>query len=185
MRPLLGVRIVGAPCRSARNQLALLSNTMTKPLRRLADAPPAPANDAGEDPMALADALQIACWRVIRRMRPLERLEGVSAPALWVLGIVIDNPGVTPSGIAAAEQVSLPTVSRSLKELDDAGLIERRPDPDDRRTQRLHATTVGVRRMKDGRRRRVSRLAMALQRLSPKDRAQIARATELLRALEE
>jgi DNA-binding MarR family transcriptional regulator len=157
--------------------------TMTKALRKIDDLPASPANDVVEDPMMLADALQTACWQVIRRMRPLERLEGVNAHALWVLTIIADKPGVTPSAVAAAEQVSLPTVSRSLKELDEAELIERRPDPNDRRTQRLYATALGMRRLKDGRRRRLSRLAMALQKLKPKERAQLARAAELLRAL--
>jgi DNA-binding MarR family transcriptional regulator len=156
---------------------------MTKLFRKVDDLAASPANDLAEDPMVLADALQTACWQVIRRMRPLERLEGVNAPALWVLTIIADKPGITPSGVASAEQVSLPTVSRSLKELDEAGLIERRADPMDRRTQRLYATALGMRRLKDGRRRRVGRLAVALQALKPKDRAELARAAELLRAL--
>lgn len=133
--------------------------------------------------MGLADALQLTCWNVVGRMRPLERLEGVNLPALWALGIIAARPGITPSGIAAAGQVSLPTVSRSLKELDEGGMIERRPDLKDRRTQRLYVTTLGMRRFRDGRRRRVSRLATVLQDMKPEERAQLARAVELLQAL--
>jgi DNA-binding MarR family transcriptional regulator len=138
-----------------------------------------------EDPMALADALHAAALMLFRRMRPMERLEGVSGPALLTLAQVALSPGITPSSLAAIEQVSLPTVSRAIKELDAAGLIERRPDPDDRRTQRLHATSAGLRRLKDGRRRRVGRLAATLQRLAPEDRLALGRAVELLRALTE
>ncbi len=156
---------------------------MTKLRRTTDDLIDPPANDMAEDPMMLADALQTACWQLVRQLRPLERLEGVNLPALWVLTIIADQPGITPSGVANAEKVSLPTVSRSLKELDEAGLLERRPDPKDRRTQRLYVTALGMRRMKDGRRRRVSSLAVTLQRMKPKERAQLARAAELLRAL--
>jgi DNA-binding MarR family transcriptional regulator len=144
-----------------------------------------PREALAADAMALADALHAASWVMLRRLRPLERLEGVSVPAIWALNLIVLNPAITPSEIAEAEGVSLPTVSRALKELDGAGLVERRADPNDARTQRLHATALGVRRLKDGRRRRVGRLAAALQKLPEKDRAALARAAVALRALGE
>jgi DNA-binding MarR family transcriptional regulator len=146
-------------------------------------ARPAAPETVAADAMALADALHAATWMLLRRMRPLEKLEGISSPAIWTLASVVERPGSTPSQLANEAQVSLPTVSRAVKELDGAGLVERRPDPDDRRTQRLHATPLGLRRLKDGRRRRISRLAAALQKLDEKDRLALARAAELLRAL--
>lgn len=146
-------------------------------------ARPAAPEAVAADAMALADALHAATWMLLRRMRPLEKLEGISGPAIWTLASIVERPGITPSQLANEAQVSLPTVSRAVKELDGAGLIERRPDPEDRRTQRLHATSLGLRRLKDGRRRRISRLAAALQKLDAKDRLALARAAELLRAL--
>jgi DNA-binding MarR family transcriptional regulator len=147
------------------------------------DAGAATPETLASDARALADALHGGAWMLMRRMRPLERLEGVSGPAIWTLSSIVEHPGITPSALAHDAAVSLPTVSRAVKELDEAGLIERRPDPNDRRTQRLHATALGGRRLKDGRRRRISRLAVALQTLDVKDRVALARAAALLKAL--
>jgi DNA-binding MarR family transcriptional regulator len=97
--------------------------------------------------------------------------------------VIVFNPGVTPTALAEAEQVSAPTVSRALKELDGQGLIERRATPDDRRSQTLFPTPKGKRRLENGRKARVARLARALGKLPAADRVALERAVRALGSL--
>lgn len=47
------------------------------------------------------------------------------------------------SRLAAGADLSPPTVSRMLDDLEACGLVERRPDPDDRRVARARLTAAG------------------------------------------
>lgn len=131
----------------------------------------------------LADRLHSAAIRLLRRLRQEDAHAGVSGPGLSALSVLAFNDGLTPTALAHIEQVSLPTVSRALKELDAQDLIERRVDPEDRRSQRLHVTDAGRARFAEGRARRVDRLARALDTLSPEDRDTLARAVRVLAGL--
>ncbi|GAB4278961.1 MAG: hypothetical protein Kow0056_11740 [Coriobacteriia bacterium] len=62
------------------------------------------------------------------------------AVLLWVLS---KNDGSTQSELAEVLCVSKPTVSVMLTKLEEAGLIERRPDDDDRRVRRIWLTEAG------------------------------------------
>ncbi len=69
---------------------------------------------------------------------------------------------------------------RTLRALEREGLVERAPDPADRRLVRLRATPEGERVLHEGRRRRVARLAAAVASLDAEERGRLAEATELL-----
>jgi DNA-binding MarR family transcriptional regulator len=85
--------------------------------------------------------------------------------------------------LARAEQVTPATVSTLVAELERLGLVVRSPDPADARVRRVAPTPEGVALMKEGRRRRVARLAAAVDELEAADRATLARAADLLEAL--
>ncbi len=53
------------------------------------------------------------------------------------------HPGMTQRELAQALHVAAPTLSVSVRRMEAAGLVERRPDPSDARCQRLYLTAEG------------------------------------------
>lgn len=79
----------------------------------------------------------------------------------WVAG----SPGSGVQDIAAGLELTPPTVSVGIRRLEEAALLERRPDPQDRRATRFFPTPQGQalrRRVQDFRRRKVRRLLACL-----------------------
>lgn len=68
---------------------------------------------------------------------------GVDLSALRVLARVERGGPVRASDLADAIELDLSTVSRRVTELEEAGLISRTRDPDDRRASLLEATDEG------------------------------------------
>jgi DNA-binding MarR family transcriptional regulator len=63
------------------------------------------------------------------------------------------------------------------------GLVERTPDPDDRRSVRIATTARGRATLRAARKRKTAFLARALGELPAEDRATLQRAAVLLEAL--
>ncbi len=75
-----------------------------------------------------------------RRFDARARSLGVSRAQWQVLFALSRNEGVNQAGLAEALDVETITVGRMVDRLEDAGLVERRADPADRRAWRLHLT---------------------------------------------
>jgi DNA-binding MarR family transcriptional regulator len=65
---------------------------------------------------------------------------GVTRPQWRVLSVLRRFEGVNQGGLAELLEVEPITVCRMVDRLQEAGLVERRPDPADRRSWRLHLT---------------------------------------------
>ena len=66
----------------------------------------------------------------------------------WVLLREADNAeGASQRELAVLMRIEPPTLVRHLDKLQEAGLVERRPDPDDRRVMRIVVTAAGRRRL--------------------------------------
>ena len=76
-----------------------------------------------------------------RRFDTRARKLGVSRAQWQVLFILSRTEGINQSGLAEALDVETITVGRMVDRLAEAGLVERRADPADRRAWRLHLTT--------------------------------------------
>jgi len=80
------------------------------------------------------------------------RLQGVgSSHAAWlVLHALVNHGGEGSRQRDLAERLCIegPTLTRHLDHLQAGGLIERRPDPDDRRSTRIYSTAEGRRVLK-------------------------------------
>jgi len=75
-------------------------------------------------------------------------------------------------------------MAQTLAELETAGLIERSPDPGDRRSSRIELTEQGRDRVLEGRGRREDWLAAAIAaELSPEEQRTLLAAVPLLRRL--
>src|SRR5262245_10772366 len=132
-----------------------------------------------------AARLQGAMIGVLRRLRRVDREAGQSGPRLSALSVLAFGGPLSLSRLAAAEQVSLPSASRLVRELEREGLVRRTPDPDVARAIVLAVTAKGRALMERGRARRVEALEGAGSRLTASERSALARAIPALEALSE
>jgi DNA-binding MarR family transcriptional regulator len=128
----------------------------------------------------LADRLHSSAIHLLRRLRREDDASGLPAPQLSALSVIVFAGPVTLGALAEAEQVRPPTITRLVDKLEVAGLVNRVPDPVDRRISRVAATARGVKLLHDGRRRRVASLAASLRDLPEKERAVLAKAVPIL-----
>ena len=78
-----------------------------------------------------------------RRFDERAREIGVTRPQWHVLSILKRNEGINQGGLAELLEVEPITAGRMIDRLQDAALVERRPDPADRRAWRLYVTAKG------------------------------------------
>jgi DNA-binding MarR family transcriptional regulator len=93
------------------------------------------------------------------------------------------QPGVRVTDAAAELRLAPNTVSTLVGQLVSKGLLERRADPGDGRSTRLHLTTTAARRVALLRDQRAGVVADALDSLSGPEVAAIRRALPALRHL--
>ena len=136
-------------------------------------APPA-ADLAG-----LASHLRLSVFRASRTLRR-ESQAGVSPTLLAALSTIERHGPMRPGDLAAHEQVRKPTVTRILAALVAEGLVERTPDPVDRRVSWVQLTPAGRALMRAVRRRSDRYLMQRLRRLDPDDVATLERAAGIL-----
>lgn len=67
----------------------------------------------------------------------------LSLVSYTLLGHLEERDGCRATDLAAHYALDKSTVSRQVSALERAGLVERRPDPDDQRVQVLHLTEAG------------------------------------------
>jgi DNA-binding MarR family transcriptional regulator len=65
---------------------------------------------------------------------------GVTRPQWRVLSVLLRNEGINQGGLADRLEVEPITLCRMVDRLQDADLVERHPDPADRRAWRLYLT---------------------------------------------
>jgi DNA-binding MarR family transcriptional regulator len=92
-----------------------------------------------------------------------------------LLGRLVHGGPRRATDLAVDSLLDLSTVSRQIKCLVDGGLVERKPDPDDRRGALLSATAVGVAAYQHYREQRNERLARIFDAWQPQDRQQLVR----------
>jgi DNA-binding MarR family transcriptional regulator len=101
--------------------------------------------------------------RLRRRILKASEAEDITLGQSSVLARLYGEQGVTASELAAAEGVRHQSMTATVASLASAGLVERRPDPDDGRRLLLTLTAEGVSRVEEGRQARTEWLAARLQ----------------------
>ena len=129
---------------------------------------------------ATADRLHSAAIHLLRCVRASDVETGLSPSRLSVLSVLVFGGPRTPSELAAAEQVRLPTISALVRGLEGDGLVRRARDPADGRVVRLSATAKGRRILERGRERRLDNLEELLDSLSREELRVLAEASEIL-----
>jgi DNA-binding MarR family transcriptional regulator len=118
--------------------------------------------------------------RLLRTLRREDDGSGLSAPRLSALSVVVFAGPMSLAGLAAAEQVKPPTMSRIVDALVERGLVTRIAKPGDRRSVEIAATREGIQLLDAGRERRVGALVSRLRKLAESERRALARGVEIL-----
>jgi DNA-binding MarR family transcriptional regulator len=127
--------------------------------------------------------LRAVIGKLARRFNSLARGSGITPSQLSALGVIARQGPIRLSELAEIENVNPTMLSRVVAALDEAGLVRRRTDPDDRRAGLLEVTASG-RRTHDRLRAERGRVLMTgLERLSAADVAAVEGALPALEAL--
>lgn len=145
--------------------------------------PPLPPGVADTPATRSANHLHSAAIHLLRRLRTVDQESGLSPERLSVLSIVTYAGPRTVSEVADLEQVSVPAVSRTVKGLEQDGLVRRERRKDDRRFVRVLATPKGRRLMERARARRLARLVEMLDGLDSDELVVLRSAAELLESI--
>lgn len=129
---------------------------------------------------AVADALHSAAIHLLRGVRKEDAHTGVGPARLSALSVLVFAGPMRLTDLAHIEQVKPPTMTKVIAGLEAGGLVQRRGDPEDARAVRLKATARGAKLLQEGRRRRVKRLAAALQTLTSDELDMLARAAAIV-----
>jgi DNA-binding MarR family transcriptional regulator len=135
---------------------------------------------AASDSLDVADRLHSAAIRLLRAVRIADEETGLSAPRLSALSVLVFGGPMSLSALASAEQVTAPTMSKLVADLEAEGLVSKRADKADRRGLRVEVTARGRRLMSEGRRRRLNLLRERLEKLTPGERAKLQEAADLM-----
>ncbi|SRR6266508_2390765 len=147
--------------------------------------PPAAPLDAIEVDRELVERLRLAVGRLARRLR--QQSEGeITASQFSALASINRFGPITLGKLASLERLRPPTVTRIAATLEEAGLVVRHLDPDDRRVVRVEVTALGRDLLERIRTRKDAYLAARLTALPPEQLAVLRDATAVLeRLLEE
>ena len=130
----------------------------------------------------LAHELRETLGRLVRRLRAEQGLPPVAQ--LIVLGRLDREGPASTSDLAAAERMRPQSMAQTVRDLEAAGLVSRRPDPDDGRRALVELTALGRERVRAARAQRESRLSEILERdLTPAERETLREAVALLRRI--
>jgi DNA-binding MarR family transcriptional regulator len=128
----------------------------------------------------LAADLRIAVGQLIRRLRAEN---AYPLTQTWVLGRLDREGPASVSDLAQAMRVRPQSMAQTVGDLEADGLVERNPDPDDRRRALVSLTDAGQARIEADRAAREGWLVRALEELPDSDRETIERSVEILSRL--
>jgi DNA-binding MarR family transcriptional regulator len=130
----------------------------------------------------LAPRLRWAVTRLARRLRQ-EAGANLGPSQTAALATVERHGPLSPSELAEIERIRRPTVTRIVRHLEQASLIERVTDPQDGRASILSVTAEGRALLRRLRERKTAYLAKRLAALDAEDRRTLERAAELLEGM--
>ncbi len=132
-----------------------------------------------------AARLRFAIVRTARRLRQEAAGAGaeLSPTAASTLATVERHGPLTPSELAEIERIKRPTATRTLRVLEEAGLVDRAPDPIDGRSSLVSVNSAGRERLRRLRGRKNDYLARRMRDLPESDIVALERAAEILEGI--
>ncbi len=131
----------------------------------------------------VAAELNSAAIHLLRGLSATDRASGLTAARLSALSVVVFGGPCTLGALAAAEDVTAPTMSKVVDGLVELGLVSKEQHPESARKILVAATPAGEELMQEARGRRVEVIAAALAQLPAEDRARISEASSALLTL--
>ena len=143
-------------------------------------------DDIGESAVVAARDLRVVFSRLRRRLRDVAIGGDLTPSQTAVLTRLWKEGASSASALAGAERVRPQSMATIVAALDQRGLIERTPDPEDGRRQVVSLTKAGRERAESDRQVREEWLALAMhERYSERERRIIIDALSLLERLTE
>jgi DNA-binding MarR family transcriptional regulator len=140
-------------------------------------------NESTTDAHTVASDLRPTLGRLLRRLRAEQSL---AMPHASVLGRLDREHPQCVSDLARADGVRPQSMAQTVRELEAAGLVRRKPDIDDRRRALVELTAAGRTALRRERLRREDWLANAIaDQLTPNEQELLAEANKLLGRLAE
>jgi DNA-binding MarR family transcriptional regulator len=132
-----------------------------------------------------AARLRFAIVRTARRLRQEAAGGGteLSPNSASTLATVERHGPLTPSELAEIERIKRPTATRTLGVLEEAGLVDRAPDPSDGRSSLVSINAAGRERLRRLRGRKNAYLARRMRDLPEADVVTLERAAEILEGI--
>src|SRR5687768_8855477 len=127
----------------------------------------------------LASRLRLDISRMARRLRQ-EAGAGLSPSQTAALATIERHGPLTPSELAERERVQRPTVTRVLARLEEAELVDRAADPQDRRCSLVSISAEGAALLDTVRARKDAYLSRRIDALDAADREALERAAAIL-----
>ncbi len=116
-----------------------------------------------------------ALMSIGRLIRQRGQGETLDPGTFWLLKNIAANGSMRVTDIAQHANLDVSTVSRHVAQLHQAGLIERTPDPDDRRAQRVRLSETGQHKLSADLRARTTLLERSLENWTQEDLEQLDR----------
>lgn len=135
----------------------------------------------GAEREALAGRLHSVAIQLLRRVRREDERSGLGPARLSALSVLVFGGPRTLGELAAAEQVSAPTMSRLVAGLEGEGYVVREPNPEDGRSVMVRATARARAVLDEARRRRIGAILELLGELPAEDWDRLGVAVEVLK----
>lgn len=133
------------------------------------------------DPLQTAERLHAAAIALLRCVRAADAATGLSAARLSALSVLVFGGPQSLTALARSEQVTAPTMSKLVAELEAEGLAAKRAVAGDKRAVSIAATRKGRAAMLAGRKARLALLGERLAGFSAAELAALDRAAALMR----
>ena len=132
----------------------------------------------------LASELRLSVMRLRRRLAAERHPDNdLSLTAMAVLGLLHRHGDLTVGELATLEMVQPPSMTRTVKCLEEGGYVARRPHETDGRQVVVSLTETGRATLEADRRSRDAWLARRLADLTPSERAVLREAAPILERL--
>ena len=139
-------------------------------------------DDPPPEPLASAPGFLLS-WngqRIARNFAAALEPLGLRPPQFGVLTLIDTNPGSAQRELVERSMIDASSMVALIDELEELGLAERRPHPNDRRKHAVHLTDAGEKTLKRARERAMS---FAKELFAPLDREEQETLRLLLRKL--